>query len=76
MDKIRKLIKPNKPNKSLIKKVQIYSYIFPNGKIYVGYTSIGLEYVNKCHKQFGCSPLFQYVNNYPDIKPKEEKKLH
>ena len=59
--------------KDPIKKIQIYSYQFPNGKVYVGYTSRGLEWVDWCHRTFSSSPLYQYVHNYKIIKPRLEK---
>ena len=74
MKKILKFRK--KPIKPSIKEVQIYIYQFPNGKIYVGYTSHGLDYVHKCHQSFSSSPIFQYLKNLKSyVEPKEEQKV-
>ena len=86
MDEKTKLIKPtsntfiknilSEPIEPLFKEVQIYTYKFPNGKIYIGYTSYGLEYVDNFHKSFSVSPICQYLNN-PEtyVKPNEEIKV-
>ena len=66
-------IEPIKPS---FREVQIFTYKFPDGKIYIGYTSYGLENADKAHKFFPASPIFQYLNN-PEtyVKPNEEKKV-
>ena len=56
----------SEPIKPLIKEVQIYSYKFPDGKIFIGYTSYDLQDFHKGHKFFPASPLCQYLNN-PEI---------
>ena len=74
MKKILKFIK--KPIKPLIKEVQIYTYKFPDGKIYIGYTGYGLENAYENDKFFPASPVCQYLNNpETDIKPTEEQKV-
>ena len=74
MEKILKFIK--KPIKPSFREVQIYTYKFPDGKIYIGYTSHGLDYAHKCHQFFSASPICQYLNN-PEtyVEPKEEQKV-
>ena len=62
---IRKLLKPKDP----IVKTEIYSYIFPEG-IYVGYTTIGLDYVEYFFKTFHLIPISWFVLEYNFIKPK------
>lgn len=74
MKKILKFIK--KPIKPSFKEVQIYTYKFPNGKIYIGYTSRGLDYAHKCHQSFSSSPIYQYLHNEKTYtEPKEEQKV-
>ena len=74
MKKILKFIK--KPIEPSIREVQIYTYKFPDGKIYIGYTSYGLDYAYKDDKFFSASPVCQYLNNpETDIKPTEEQKV-
>ena len=70
MDKEIEQINPS------FREVQIYTYKFPDGKIYIGYTCYGLENSDKDHKFFPASPICQYLNN-PEtyVKPKEEKKV-
>ena len=60
--------------KTSFRKVQIYTYQFPDGKIYIGYTSHGLENAHKDHKFFPASPICQYLND-PETHtlPKYEK---
>ena len=75
MKKILKFRK--KPIKPLIREVQIYTYEFPNGKIYIGYTSHGLDYSHRCHKMFSSSPIYQYLNNPKyEVKPKYEETVY
>ena len=72
---IKKIL--NEPLDHTPRDVEIYTYQFPNGKIYVGYTSHGLDYVDKCNRYFSASPVCQYLNSkeYQNIKPKLEKKI-
>ena len=65
-----------KSNKNSIKEVQIYTYKFPNGKIYIGYTSRGLDWIHRCHKHRIVTPVTQYLNNPEQcVEPIEEKKV-
>ena len=55
------------------KKIEIYSYKFPNNSIYVGYTTRGLDFHhNKIHKKSNLSPIFKILKEYPNVKPKNE----
>ena len=56
-----------------IKKIEIYSYQFPDGKAYVGYTSHGLEQAEWFHQSFSSNPIFQHVHNFTVIKPRLKK---
>lgn len=68
---IKKLLeKPEDP----IRKIEIYSYRFPDGKIYIGYTTHGLDDAYKDDKFCEASPVCQYLNNpETDTKPRLEK---
>ena len=53
--------------------VQFYTYQFPDGKIYIGYTSYNLDIAYKDDKFCEVSPVCQYLNNpETDIKPTPE----
>ena len=68
---IKELIKPS------IKEVQIFTYQFPNGKIYIGYTSRGLDYAHRCHQTFSSSPIYEYLHNEKTYKePKYEETVY
>ena len=58
---------------SPIRKVQIFTYQFPDGKVYIGYTSTGLENHHQEHKRCSISPIYQYLNTYEEVLPKYEK---
>ena len=69
MNKIIKLAHLNKPQ---IIEVEIYTYKFSDGKIYIGYTSYGLESRHKQHKIHCISPIYQYLKN-EEIFPNHEE---
>ena len=56
----------------LNKKIEIFSYKFPNNSIYVGYCTYGLESRDKDHRKCGCSPIFSLLKEYTNVKPKVE----
>ena len=56
----------------LNKKIEIFTYKFPNNSIYVGYCTYGLDENYILHKKCRCSPIFNILNEYPDVKPKLE----
>ena len=53
--------------------MEIYTYHFPDGKIYIGYTQYGLEQRHQRHKSCPISPIYQYLNTYEKVLPKYEK---
>lgn len=65
---IRKLFK-NKKHKDPILKTEIYTYQFPNGKVYVGFTTNGLNYIDWFHRTFS-NPVLPYLYKYSVIKPR------
>ena len=54
------------------KKIEIFTYKFPNNSIYVGYCTYGLDESYRFHKKCSVSPIFKILNEYPDVKPKLE----
>lgn len=56
----------------LNKKIEFYSYKFPDNLIYVGYSTYGIEEAHKLHKKCTCSPIFNILNEYPNVKPNIE----
>lgn len=54
------------------KKIEIFTYKFPNNSIYVGYSSYGLDENYRFHKKCRCSPSYKILNEYSDVKPKIE----
>ena len=57
----------------IINKMEIYTYHFSDGKIYIGYTQYGLEKRHYKHKTCGISPLYKRLNNpETELKPKYE----
>ena len=42
---------------------KIYTYHFPDGKIYIGYTHGSLEERHKQHKRRSISPIYNYLND-------------
>ena len=66
---IKKIIE--QPLYSANPRLQFYSYLFPDGKIYIGYTSFDLNMAYKDDKFCEASPVCQYLN-YFDIKPTPE----
>ena len=61
-----------KEDKVINKKIEIFSYKFPNNSIYVGYCTYGLENRDKDHRRCSCSPIFHLLKEYPNVKPKLE----
>ena len=63
------------PIKPLITEVQIYTYKFPDGKIYIGYTTEGLKFRHNQHKRIrSVSPITKFLNNNePYEGPTHEK---
>ena len=63
------------PTRPLPGEVQIYTYHFPDKKIYIGYTSYNLDIAYKDDKFCEASPVCQYLNNpETDRKPNPEGK--
>ena len=60
-------------SRSPIRKVQIFTYHFPDGKVYIGYTSTGLEERHQAHKRCSISSIYDYLNTYEEVLPKYEK---
>ena len=79
MDKIKKIISSIKNKNKMkevkeVKEVEIFTYQFPDGKIYVGYTSVGLEIRHNDHQTISVSPIYKYLNNEETYKePQYEK---
>ena len=60
--------------RSSIREFEIYSYKFHDDKIYVGYTSTGLENRHNDHKRHSISPIYNYLKNEETYQePKYEK---
>ena len=60
--------------KKFVKKIDIFTYHFPDGKWYIGYTtSDDLTDINKVHKNTYLNIICNYVRKYPDILPRLEK---
>ena len=57
-----------------IKKIKIYTYHFPDGKIYIGYTTGDLKFRHNQHKRIRhVSPITKYLNNpETEVNPKYE----
>ena len=60
-------------SRSPIRKVQIYTYHFPDGKIYIGYTSRSLESRHKEHKRCSISSVYKRLNTHEEVIPKYEE---
>ena len=60
-------------SRSPIRKVQIYTNHFPDGKVYIGYTSRSLEDRHKEHKRCSISSIYDYLKTYEEVLPKYEK---
>ena len=58
-----------------ITEVQIYTYKFPDGKIYIGYTTGDLKFRHNQHKRIrSVSPITKYINsNEPYEGPTHEE---
>ena len=59
-------------SRSPIREVKIYTYHFPDGKIYIGYTSRSLQERHKAHKRCSISPIYKCLNS-EKTQPKHEK---
>ena len=68
---MNKIIKSAHLNKPQIKEVEIYTYKFSDGKIYIGYAS-DLHIRHYQHKIHCISPIYQYLKN-EEIFPNHEK---
>ena len=56
------------------REYKIYTYHFPDGKIYVGYTHGSLEERHNLHKNYSISPIYNRLNDKKiNTKPKYEK---
>ena len=56
------------------RKLHIYTYHFPDGKIYIGYTSRTLESRHQEHKRCSISSIYKRLNNEKTYtKPKYEE---
>ena len=69
---MNKIIKSAYLNRPRILEVEIYTYKFSDGKIYIGYTSHGLESRHNQHKTRSISPIYQYLNT-EEIFPNHEE---
>ena len=58
---------------SQTRKVQIYTYHFPDGTLYIGYTSRGLENRHREHKRSSISSIYKYLKTHKEVLPKYEK---
>ena len=58
---------------SQTRKVQIYTYHFPDGTLYIGYTSRGLDDRHREHKRSSISPIYKYLKTHEKVCPKHEK---
>ena len=58
---------------SQTRKVQIYTYKFPDGKVYIGYTSRGLQERHQEHKRCSISSIYKCLNTHEEVLPKYEK---
>ena len=67
-----KIDEVNQLDEVINKKIEIFSYKFPNNSIYVGYCTYGLQNRDKDHRNCMCSPIFYLLKEYPDFKPKLE----
>ena len=57
---------------SQTRKVQIYTYHFPDGRVYVGYTSRGLDDRHREHKRCSLSPIYEYLKTHEKVRPRHE----
>ena len=75
INKIKSLIKNKNKNKMKeVKELEIFTYTFPDNKIYIGYTSVGLQIRHNQHKRWPISPIYKYLNNEETYQePKYEK---
>ena len=67
-----KSVEVNSLDEVINKKIEIFSYKFPNNSIYVGYCTYGLESRDKDHRKCNLSPIFNLLKEYPNVKPKLE----
>ena len=59
-------------DKVVNKKIEFYSYKFPDNSVYVGYTTHSLDAAISLHTKCRCSPIFKILKTYSDVKPKLE----
>ena len=57
---------------SPIREVQIYTYKFSDGKIYVGFTSTGLQDRHEAHKRSSISSIYKYLKTEKTYPKHEE----
>ena len=55
------------------REFKIYTYHFPDGKIYIGFTSRSLESRHKEHKRCSISPVYKRLNTHEEVIPKYEE---
>ena len=60
-------------SRSPIRKVQIYTYHFPDGKVYIGYTSRSLHERHQDHKRCTISPVYKRLKTNEEVIPKYEE---
>ena len=60
-------------SRSPIRKVQIFTYHFPDGKVYIGFTSRSLEDRHQEHKRSSISSIYKCLNTHEEVLPKYEK---
>ena len=60
-------------SRSPIREVKIYTYKFPNKKIYIGFTSRGLDDRHQEHKRCSISSIYKCLNTHEEVLPKYEK---
>ena len=60
-------------SQSPFRKVKIYTYHFPDGKVYIGYTSRSLQERHHAHKRCSISPIYKCLNTHEEVLPKYEK---
>ena len=57
-----------------VREVEFYSYKFSDGKVYVGWTSHGIENRHREHKRYPISSVYEHLQE-EDIFPKDEKAI-
>ena len=54
-------------------KVKIYTYHFPDGKVYIGYTSRSLQERHEDHKRCTISSVYKRLKTNEEVLPKYEE---